>query len=176
MKLQVTDTINYPVDQVFPVFRDKMPELVPFLDAIGNIDVLSRETGGDAMHVVSIWTSTINFPGPIEKMIPKGTRSYKDIATWHADQLAVEWRIEVPIVTEAVNAHGRNHFEAKGDKTVMHIVGEIDINPAKLKGIPTIVAKRIVPTITKFVLQNVEKNLVQVNRGVERFLAAQGKK
>lgn len=171
MKLEVTDVIAYPVDVVFAAFRDNLSELAEYLEAIERINVLSRETDGDTMHVVSIWESKIKFPGPVEKIIPQGVRSYRDVAAWHADRHCVEWRIEIPVLTEAIDAHGINTFVAKGDKTEMSIRGEINIDAGKIKGVPSFLARSVVPTITKFVVSTVKKNMVAGNRGMERFLA-----
>jgi len=172
MKLEVTDVIAYPVDEVFAAFRDHMTELAAYLEAIEKITVLSRETDGDTTHIVSIWESKIKFPGPVEKMIPQGVRSYRDVADWHAQRHTVDWRIEIPVLTEAVDAHGTNTFVAKGTKTEMSIRGEINIDPKKIKGVPTILARQIVPTVTKVVVSTVKKNMVEGNRGLERYLAA----
>ncbi len=173
MKIEVNDVIKYPVDDVFAAFRDRLEDLSAYLDAIEKITVLSREEKGDKLHVVSLWESKITFPGPIEKLIPMNARRYTDNATWNNDENSVDWRIELAFFTEAIRAEGQNRFEPHGEFTMLKIRGEIDVDPRKITGVPTIVAKRIVPTIVKVIVGNVEKNMKLANRGIERYLAAQ---
>ncbi|MDP8223548.1 MAG: DUF2505 family protein [Candidatus Lernaella stagnicola] len=176
MKLEVDDVIDFPLDEVYPAFRDHTEELANYLEAIERIEVQSRQVDGDHVHIVSIWTSKLKFPGPIEKFIPKGARQYTDTATWHSDKHTVEWNIDISVLRKAVSARGANSFEAHGEnQTLMKIRGDIDIDPSKIPGVPTMLVKRVLPTIIKFIVQNVEKNMKQGNRSIERYLTSRRK-
>lgn len=171
MEFTVTDTIRYPLEKVYAAMRDNLPELAAFYSNIERITLESRDEKGPIVHQVAQWEAKAKLPGPLEKLVPLNGRRWKDVATWDAGAHTVEWRITVPVFTEAVSVSGLNRFAADGANTRMTINGRIVIDPKKLTGIPTILAKQFVPTIEKFVVSSVQKNLVEGNRGLERFLA-----
>ncbi len=174
MKFEVTDIISYPPDQVFAALRDHIVDFVPYLPNIKEIVIRERREEGNKVYIVAHWTSKINLPGPAEKLIPERDRSWDDYATWLNDELAVEWRFDIPALPKAVKVGGRNTFVPEGaDKTRMTIRGESDIDLNKIRLLPNFILRGIVPAIEKVALAAVKPNMLKVNRGVEQYLAAQ---
>jgi hypothetical protein len=175
MKFETSDTLAYPLKDVFAAFRDKMLELPKFLTNIEKITMVSREEKNDEVHQVSIWEAKVKLPGPLEKLAPQSGRTWKDIATWRTSNHTVEWRTVMSIFTEAIDVHGLNSFEADGKNTKITLRGDLTIDPKKLRGIPTILARGLVPTVERFVVSTVQKNFVEGNRAWERYFAAKKK-
>jgi hypothetical protein len=174
MDFEVTDILAFPRDQVFEAFRDRMEELPNYLANIAKITLLSREERkGQEVHQVALWEAKVTLPGPLEKLAPESARKWKDIATWRTSSYSVEWRVEPPIFTEAVDVHGVNTFVPEGDRTKMTIRGALNINASKLKGVPTLLARQLIPPLERFVVSTIKKNFIEGNRGIERYLAAQ---
>jgi len=172
MKFEVTDLIDYPVDQVFAVFRDHIVDLVQYLPNVESIDIQERREEGDQVYVTSYWKSVVKLPGPAAKLIPEKDRAWQDIACWNNDKQDVDWKFVIPAFPNAVHVGGVNSFVAEGDKTKMTIKGETDIDYSKIPGVPNFVLKRIVPMIEKVAFAAIKPNMLKVNRGVEKFLAA----
>jgi len=176
MKFETSDILEFPLKDVFAAFRDKMAELPNFLENIDKITLISREDQGDEVHMVSIWEAKVQLPGPLEKLAPQSSRTWRDSAVWRTSEYSVTWRTEPAMFTEAVDVHGKNFFTAEGKHTKITLGGEITIDPKKIRGIPTILARQFAPTIEKFVVSSVKKNFVEGNRGWERYLTAAKKK
>ncbi len=173
MKFEVSDLIAYPAEQVFAAYRDHIVDFVPYLPNIESIVIRERREEGNTVYIVSHWQSKINLPGPAEKLIPAKDRGWDDYATWLNNELAVEWRFDVPALPKAVKVSGKNRFVAEGDQTRLIIQGESDVDLDKIRGIPNFVLKSIVPAIEKIALAAIKPNMLKVNRGLEQYLAAQ---
>ena len=46
MEFRIENNLSHPVDKVFEAYRDRLPDLVPFLDEIEAIEVLDRKEEG----------------------------------------------------------------------------------------------------------------------------------
>lgn len=173
MEFTVADTIRYPLAQVFTALRDRLPELAAFYSNIERITLESREESGAIVRQRALWIAKATLPGPLEKLVPANSRRWQDDAVWDAKKHTVEWRLTLPVFSAAIDVHGANRFEKDGPHTRMTIVGNLTIDPKKLTGVPTLLAKQFIPTVEKFVVSSVQKNLLEGNRGLERFLAAE---
>jgi len=173
MEFEVTDVIAYPLDTVFPTFRDKLVEMSAFYPNIEEVRVEQREEKGDEVRQVATWVAKAQLPGPLEKLVPQTSRRWLDNAVWHNAEHYVSWRIEPAMFAEATSLTGETRFTASTDMTRVTMKGRLDIDPRKIKGVPAIVAKRLLPTIEKFVSSTIKKNFMDGNRNTEKYLAAQ---
>ncbi|MBZ0273361.1 DUF2505 family protein [bacterium] len=167
------DTIGYPIDKVWPIYRDRMPKIAEFLPNIRRIDLVSREETETGVFAVLEWHARARLPGVAARLIPENMMMWTDTATWNNVDHVVHFEITVPALSDAVRVSGVNRFEAEGSTTRVRIGGELRIDIDKIHHVPKVILRTVVPTIESFALSLTKPNLMEANRGVERYIAAQ---
>lgn len=167
-KIDITDRITYSLDEVYPTFRDKLKELLPYLPNIREIEVTKHERVNDStVSVVNIWKAkNKDIPAAVEKMVPPEKLQWTDHAVWHDDTTSCDWRMEMSFLTEAISCKGTTTYKAEGDKTVVHILGEFKLDGSKLP----FLMRPFVGAVEEFVVKLIRPNLTEVNRGMEQYL------
>jgi len=171
MELRTEATIDHPRDAVFRVYRDELVDLVPFLPNVRGIEVKRREEKGDVVELVNVWHGGGDVPAAVRAVLSESVLSWTDYARWIESEHACEWRSESHSFREAVDSRGKNRFvEAGPGRTVVRIEGRIDVDAAKIPGVPRLVAGRVGKLIESFLVKQVADNLQEVARGVDRYL------
>ncbi|RME21786.1 MAG: hypothetical protein D6806_14075, partial [Deltaproteobacteria bacterium] len=66
---------------------------------------------------------------------------------------------------------GENRMSATRDgHTLLRIRGKLDVYPERIPGVPRIVARRLKPSIEKFIIDMVGPNLQNLAAGLQRLL------
>jgi len=171
MKFTVNDEIDFPLDLVFPTYRDKLHEMLDYMDNVDMIEVKSREEDGDVVKLLNQWHgSADDIPKPLRPVVNADKLSWLDKATWDTHKHRVDWEITLLALPEAVTAKGFTLYKEDGDVTIISISGEFLIHPDKVPGVPTFVAKRLAPTLEKFVVGLLQPNLKKSNQAVQEYL------
>lgn len=136
MRIASESIIAHPVDRVFEAYRDRLPEVATYLDDIREIVVHRREEQGDAVVLHNVWASDKEIPGVAKKFIKPEHLFWDDHATWYAEQTRCEWRISTRAFTEAFSCAGTTALVADGDRTRVVLEGELNLDVAKVKGVP----------------------------------------
>lgn len=175
MELKAEATIEQPRDAVFRVYRDDLLKLLPYLPGVRGIDVESRKDEGDLSELVNVWHGGGEVPQAVRAVLSSSMLSWTDYATWNAADFSCSWRSESHSFKDAVNSRGINHFlEAGANRSKILISGRIDVDASKIKGVPRLLAGTIGPVIERFLIKQVQDNLQEVARGVDRYLREQG--
>ena len=175
MKLEATVEIPFARSRVFEVYRDKLPELVPYLPNIRGIDVVERQDEGPVTRLKNRWKGGGEIPAAARSFLSEKLLEWDDHATWDGQAHTTDWRVEVPAFRDAVRASGKNTFEALGaDRTRFRIEGELVIDAGKIPGIPKLLSRTVAPVVERFLVAAIKPNLVEVTRGVERYLREKG--
>ncbi len=171
MKFNLVDEISYERELVFATHRDKLLELIDYLPNVDDVQIDSREEDAGIVRLVNVWKgSSTDIPGPLRPVLKPELLTWADRATWDQNRWRVDWEITLSALPEAVTARGHNTFHDEGDDTVIQMNGEFVLHPDKVKGVPAFVAKRIAPTLERFVVGLLQPNLKQSNAAVERYL------
>ena len=171
MKIETTADIAFPRDLVFATYRDKLPELVPYLANVREITVTSRVDEGQIVKFVNLWKGGGEIPAVVRKFLSAELLQWDDLATWNAADFTCQWQTIVPSFKDAVDARGHNTFvERTPGVTTLTIKGELKVDAAKVKGVPRILAGTVGPAIEAFLVAAIKPNLVAVAKGVEKFL------
>lgn len=171
MQLNATAEIPFPIQQVYEVYRDKLPELVPYLPNIREIVVQRRTEDGQVVKLLNRWKGGGEIPSAIRSVLSEKMLEWDDEATWDASQLTTQWRITVPTFKEAFRAEGRNRFEPMGpERTRFLIEGELSVDGGKIPGVPKLVGRTLAPVAERFLVGAIRPNLLEVSKGVERYL------
>lgn len=172
MKLEISAEIPYPRQRVFEVYRDKLPELVPYLPNVRSITVTSRKDEQHVVNLINRWKGGGEIPATVRKFLSEDLLEWDDYATWNDQELTCEWKTVVPAIKEAVSAWGKNRFFEVGGKTRLEINGEITVDASKVKLVPRMLAGVVGPAIEGFLVANIRPNLLAVSKGVEKYLDA----
>ncbi|MCO4743675.1 MAG: hypothetical protein KC912_02730 [Proteobacteria bacterium] len=170
MRIHSESRIAHPIDKVFPVYRDQLADVVPYIPDVSQINVLSREEQDGQVKLHNEWVSDREIPAMVSKFIKPEHLRWDDFATWHTEGTYCEWILRTRAFTEAVDCTGRTELHADGDATIVRLVGDFNLDIRKVKGVPSFVAKRIAPQIEKFIVALITPNLERVNGSLEQFL------
>lgn len=170
MKYHHVDTVDFPLEEVWPVYRNQLLELLDYLPNIRKIVELECEDTKGVKRITLQWYAKAKLPGPAARLIPESALTWVDKAVWHDDQHAVEYELILIELTKAARVVGRNTFEDIGGKTRVTLNGEIKTDINKLGLAPKILLRAVIPVVEAFAVQMVKPNLEELNRGVEKFL------
>src|SRR5438874_445212 len=96
MRLDVSVEIPFPRADIFAVYRDKLPELVPYLPNVRGISVVSRTDEGSITRLLNRWKGGGEIPGPVRKLLSENLLEWDDHATWDSAKFTTDWRTVVP--------------------------------------------------------------------------------
>ena len=172
-KIEIKDEVAHDCQTVFTTFRDELVELIPHLPDVKDIEVKDREEIDEStIKVVNLWTAEAEeIPRVARPFIKPEMLVWTDYATWRQDDWECEWEMEVGFLSEAVSCKGTTRYRALGDdRTEVVIKGNLDVDAAKIPGVPRLGAGKIGSVIENFVVRLITPNLTNINRGLERYL------
>lgn len=173
MKMQAQDVIAHPRELVFATFRDEMPRLVPYLPDIASIEVLERrELPGGQLQAVSLWRADpVDVPALVKPWMKPQWTQWRDHALWDPVRWTCQWRTELLMFQETVEARGCNRYLAQGPGAVCVLSeAEVKIDAGSLPGVPRVMARRAGEALERFVVRLMEPNLTRAHRGLEAYL------
>jgi hypothetical protein len=171
MELNATVELAFPREKVFETYRDRLTELVPFLPAIRAIETRSRQDDGAVSVLHNVWQGGMDIPAVARAFIPVAATTWDDHATWDQVGYLCRWRTVPHALKEAVRAEGTNHFtELSAGRTRVAITGVVEIDIARVPGVPRLLAGTARKTVEEVIVKNVQGNLLAFGRGVERYL------
>jgi hypothetical protein len=175
MDFRAEAVIEGPRDAVYRINRDKLVELVPFLPNVRKIEVTTRKEEGGKIKLVNVWHGGGEVPAAVRGFLSEGMLSWTDHAEWDESTFTVSWRSESHSFKDAVDSRGRNEFSSLGpNRSKITILGKLDVDASKVRGVPRLVAGTIGKQIEKFLIKQVQDNLIEVGKGTERYLKEKG--
>lgn len=162
--------IPFPRHLVYLTYRDKLPEVVPFLHDVRSIEVKLRREDNGHIHLINEWHGGGEIPAAARALISEDMLSWTDFATWNDVEFSTHWRIETHAFHEAVHCKGQNHFLADGDGTLIQSRGELMIDPHQLHGVPSLLAGMVGGIVEDFLSKKIGPNLQQTGEGVQHYL------
>lgn len=177
MRLESEDIINQPPDIVYPLVRDEMDKIVPFLPDIDRIEIISRELRDDGrISLINQWHAHQNsVPAIARKFVKPEMFSWKDYALWDDDNYSVDFRLESLIANDLFDAQGTNYFGPTDEegKTLLRVQCDITLYPERFPGIPKFLARKIQPTVEAILKKMIGPNLTSLGRGLTAYFDAQ---
>ncbi len=170
MFLESRDIISQPVDVVYPLIRDQLDVLVPYLPSVKRIEEVERQQRDGVLDVVNHWYTVADVPGPLKKVIKPEMFSWKDYASWNDGERKVDFRLESFLARDLYDARGTNYFADAGNGTTeLRVTCNVEIHPDRVPGVPKIVLKKTLPVIEKVIRQLLEPNLKSVGKGLTAY-------
>ena len=175
MKYEHIDYVDFPLKDTWLVFRNEMLNLIDYLPNIRKIVELERVEGKGKVEVTMQWYAKATLPGAAGKLIPQSVLTWVDKATWTDKEHVVEYELTLPELTNAVKVVGRNTFEKDGKRTKVTLTGDIQTEISKIKIAPKLVLRAVIPVVEVFAVKMTKPNLMELNRGIEKYLAEKKK-
>ena len=171
MDYRAEATIEGSREDVYRVYRDRMTDLVPYLPNIRGIEVKGRKEAGPRVELVNVWHGGGEIPSAIRAVLSEGALSWTDYATWDEPTWTCDWRSETHSFTEAVDSRGHDDFLVVSPRRAMiRMTGRLTVDAKKVPHVPRLLAGTIGKAIETFLVKQIQDNLQEVARGVERYL------
>ncbi len=171
MRLESEDFLDQPAEIVYPLVRDEMDKILPFLPDIEKIVTIDyNRLDEDTVKVVNHWYGKADIPGFAKKFVKPELMSWKDFATWHDSRFCVDYHLESFLGNDIFDASGTNYFEPAGEgRTRIYVSATIDIYPGKVPGIPRLLAGRVKPMVEGLIRGMLEPNLTSLAKGLQGY-------
>ena len=171
MQISSDAIIHFPRGLVYSTYRDKLADLLPYLPNIRSIEVKKREQEGQLIRMVNVWHGGGDIPAVARAFLSESMLAWTDYAVWREEAFECDWRTETHAFTEAVASKGVNrYFEVEGG-TRLEIRGDLTIDAARIKGVPRLLAGKVGRAVEEFLVKTISRNLLDVSKGLERYLA-----
>ena len=168
MHVESEDYLNKPAAKIYPLVRDELPKLLPYLPDVERIVQVSREqVAENRTHIVNRWTARANIPRVAAKFIPPDVFTWTDDAMWFDDEFRVEFRLE----SFGYEVTGVNYFVPEGEGTRIRVTADVVIHPEQFK-VPRMLFNRVFPALEGAIKKAVQPNLTALARGLRDYYAA----
>lgn len=171
MRFQSSQVIPFPVDLVFVLVRDRLPDLVPYLPNVVRIVTESREeSGAEVVRVRNRWYGRADIPKAVARLVDPEKIAWLDTAAWDSGEKTCRWEIQPMFFRENVTCSGVNRYVAEGNATRLEITGDLRVQTRGVPGVPRLLAGKISEQVEKFIVKLLTPNLDSLAKGVTKFL------
>ncbi|NUN14367.1 MAG: hypothetical protein HUU55_12120 [Myxococcales bacterium] len=168
MYIESQDYLNQPATNVYPLVRDEMPKLVPYMPNVAELAQLSYEReSSNRVRIVNRWRTEASIPAAAAKFIPAEAFTWIDRAFWKDDEYCVDYELE----GYGWTAKGTNYFTPEGDGTLLKVTADVTIHPEKFK-IPKFLFNTIFPLIEGAIKKAIQPNLTSLANGLRGYFAS----
>lgn len=172
MRFESTAVLRAPRPRVFAIYRDEMQALQRYLPNIRSITTTARKTDGAVTELTNEWAAAAELPALVKRFVSADAAGWTDHARWDESAWTCAWTTIPHAFRDAVTSSGGHVFEAlPNDQTRVTITGSVEVDVAKVPGVPRLLAGTVRPTVESFVVGSVKENLDAFARAVERYLA-----
>ncbi|MGO9837290.1 MAG: hypothetical protein ACLP1X_24110 [Polyangiaceae bacterium] len=176
MDLQADARVPFPRETVFRVSRDDIVRVVPYMTHVQSIEIRSRKDEGPHVDFVNEWKGRGEIPTAVRALLPESMLSWTDYASWSADTLTCDWRIETHAMKEAFSCSGHNRFIEDGrGVTRVEIRGKLDVDASKIRGVPGLLARTVGRAVEVFMINKIQSTLVETAKSITKYIEDQAK-
>ena len=156
--------VKYPQDHVWVAVRDRLPEMVPFLDDVKSITQEYREQKSDLLKLTNIWQADIELPSKVQSIIDVDKLEWTDSAEWIESQQQCQWIIEPHFFKDRIDCTGSTRFESAigGRGTRITFAGELSIDASDIPGIPVFMESTVTKTVESLITTVIPKNFRKI--------------
>lgn len=173
MEFRSETTIKHPREAVFLAYRDRMSDVVAHLADIKAVNVLAREEADGVVKLHNEWVGQAEIPAMAKSMISPDQLRWDDYATWTAATTSCSYEIKTRAFRDAVRCTGSNTIVDDPVGARVILAGSIEISLKALPGVPSFLAKRMVPQVEKFIVGLIAPSLEKTAEAVAAYLDAE---
>jgi hypothetical protein len=176
MRIKSISVLKHPCADVWITIRDRLPEVIPFIEDIESVTVQSREEGTDGtVKLVNIWKANPKLPAIVTKFLKPDMLAWTDRAEYRVKKLECAWRTEPHFFTERIKCSGVTRYEPAmgGRGTRVTFDGDLELSLHNLPGVPAIFEGTLARGVETFVTALIPKNFRNLIAAVGHLLDGQ---
>ncbi len=165
--------VKYPQELVWQAIRDRLPEMVPYLDDVAKITQEHRKEDDDgSLLLINIWKADAKIPKILHSIIDPDSLSWTDRAQWISENNACHWAIEPHFFPDRTKCTGITYYEQAmgGRGTRITFTGELEVNAKNIPGLPSMMEAKASKTIESLVTTLIPKNFRKVTGALSSIL------
>jgi len=153
MRIEREEFLLYPADEVYPLVRDRIDELLPHLPGVESVEILSRAPASKGKtRVKSRWK--LRPPALLGRLLPPAAFVWEEDAVWNDRSYCVESKI----VGYGYQSRAKTFYEPASDWTRVRIEAEIEFRPESVD-IPKENLEKIVASAEDALREAIEPNM-----------------
>jgi len=167
--------VKIPVEEAWLAIRDRLGELVPYLDEIESVAVQERtELPEGDVFLVNLWQAKAKFPAVLNSVIKSDTLMWTDRARWIEKTHVCSWQIELHFARDRTRCTGQTTFEPAigGRGTRITFAGEFNFNAKGLPGVPAILESTVAAAAESFVTSLIPGNFRKLAMAAETLVSS----
>lgn len=171
MYTETTGIVYQRLEIVYPMARDRLIELIPYMPNVREIEVIQYERLSESrVEIINHWHSEVMISSVLKSFIGPDFFSWKDYALWKDDEKCVDYRLESFVANDLFELTGTNYYVAlDNDTTKIKITFNLTIYPERLPGIPGFLSKKLQPAIEDLIRRILTPNLNAFAQGLDEY-------
>jgi hypothetical protein len=172
-KFKSVMVVKHPKSVVWKAMRDRLPEMVPFLDNVAAITQVRREEPTDGcVQLINLWKADVDIPSTIQSVIDPSNLSWLDRAEWFEPKNKCQWTIEPQFFTDHIRCAGSTYFEPAigGRGTRITFEGELEITVSNIAGLPSFMHATVSKAMESLVTSLIPKNFRKITDAMSILL------
>ncbi len=175
MRLESSEIIEKPADEVFRLVRDDMDKLAAFLPNVERIEVVERDELEDGrVRIVNHWHARADVPKLAKKFLKPEMFSWKDHALWKPDEYCVQYTLETFWLSGLYDCSGTNYFLPVDERrTEIKVICDLEIHADRIPGIPRFLAAKVLPAAESLIRKLLAPNLTSMAAGIKGYFESE---
>ena len=171
VQFKSTSVVKHPVGLVYETMRDRLSEIVNFLEDIESVQPQERkDLAAGKVRIVNIWQAAPALPSFIAQHVKREMLAWTDRAEWDQKAQECRWEIEPHAFKEWVRCIGKTSFEPaiRGEATKITFSGTLELQKSD-KAIKMLSgsASQLVEVIVQ---RMIPSNFVKVTKALSHYL------
>lgn len=174
MKIESSEIIKRPLNEVYNLVRNDLVKVVPYLPNVDRIEVKDKTEDNGKLSVTNHWYAKVELPSMMTKFLKPEILSWKDMANWDDASHTVNYKMESFLANDLFDAKGTNVFVAVDENTTeLKLKFELTIYPEKVPGVPRLLAGKVKPMIEGLIEKMITPNLTSLGKGINQYFQNQ---
>ena len=164
--------VKHAPEIVWQTVRDRLPEMVPYLDDVKTIKQEYREQLDGSLKLTNIWQANIALPAKVQSILDANSLKWTDRAEWIDALDECQWTIEPHFFQDRVLCSGTTRFEPAigGRGTRITFAGELSVDAKNVPGVPAFMEASATSTIESLITTVIPKNFRKITNALEILL------
>jgi hypothetical protein len=173
MEIYSAQVIDFAIDKVYPLVRDNLNDLVPYLQNVKRIETEAKEDLGEGrIRLINRWHGKGEIPKVVQSIVKPEMITWLDTAVWNDEDKSCHWEIQTMFFKDNIRCKGINYYKPQGqDRTKLEITGDLTIHLKGIPGVPRLLEKKISSQVEKFIVKLLTPNMSSLAQGVNQYLS-----
>jgi hypothetical protein len=165
--------VKQPVERVWRMVRDRLPEFVSLVDDIESVTVIERDTSEKGkVRLLNRWKSRQTVPVFLRARLGAEAIGWLDRNEWIDATMSCHWDISPLILRDCITCGGRTLYEPAmaGRGTRVTIDGTFNLTPGALRGVAGPLEQPVTSFVESIATTLIPKNFRKVLEAAAKFV------